>query len=172
MKSRSLSRRIVLLLATALLLAIAVPASAGVPSGEPYNCVTTAWKGWGDNCWVSNNSADPDRISDLTTGVQTIVSYEAWLGSIDGYYGTNSYNATKVYQAANGLTADGIVGENTWEALRTELVFDYSSSGLRYFAYNTAANPSYFRTQNEYTSYWQVESPRAQSWVWMDRTRS
>lgn len=34
--------------------------------------------------------------------------------SVDGDFGTNTYNATVAYQKANGLGADGIVGKNTW----------------------------------------------------------
>ena len=33
---------------------------------------------------------------------------------IDGDFGSGCYNATKRYQIANGLEADGIVGVNTW----------------------------------------------------------
>ena len=34
--------------------------------------------------------------------------------SVDGDFGTNTYNATIDYQKKNGLTVDGIVGANTW----------------------------------------------------------
>ena len=34
--------------------------------------------------------------------------------SVDGDFGTNTYNATIDYQKKNGLTVDGIVGKNTW----------------------------------------------------------
>jgi peptidoglycan hydrolase-like protein with peptidoglycan-binding domain/uncharacterized membrane protein YgcG len=34
--------------------------------------------------------------------------------SVDGDFGTNTYNATVDWQTKNGLGADGIVGKNTW----------------------------------------------------------
>jgi len=39
------------------------------------------------------------------------------VGAVDGYFGTNTTNAVKAFQQANGLTADGIVGRNTWYKL-------------------------------------------------------
>ena len=32
------------------------------------------------------------------------------VGSADGYYGTNTENAVRAFQTANGLTSDGIFG--------------------------------------------------------------
>jgi hypothetical protein len=34
--------------------------------------------------------------------------------TVDGIFGDNTLNATTAYQTANGLSADGIVGEKTW----------------------------------------------------------
>lgn len=38
-------------------------------------------------------------------------------GSIDGIFGTNTRNAVRRYQAAAGLSQDGIVGCNTWRSI-------------------------------------------------------
>ncbi|WP_419999906.1 peptidoglycan-binding protein [Streptomyces boninensis] len=38
--------------------------------------------------------------------------------AVDGSFGTNTASAVKQYQSARGLTADGIVGANTWKALQ------------------------------------------------------
>lgn len=43
--------------------------------------------------------------------------------TIDGDFGTNTYNAVKVFQRNRGLSQDGIVGKNTWS---------YLVSGKRY----------------------------------------
>lgn len=39
-------------------------------------------------------------------------------GAIDGDFGSNTVRAVKAFQKASGLTADGIVGENTWKKLK------------------------------------------------------
>ncbi|WP_420718456.1 GH25 family lysozyme [Streptomyces sp. H51] len=39
--------------------------------------------------------------------------------TVDGSFGTNTYNAVVAFQSAKGLTADGIVGPLTWRALVT-----------------------------------------------------
>ncbi len=39
------------------------------------------------------------------------------VGNVDGAFGPNTTNAVKAFQQANGLTADGIVGRNTWYKL-------------------------------------------------------
>lgn len=38
-------------------------------------------------------------------------------GSVDGIYGTQTYNAVKYFQRKNGLTVDGIAGKNTLAAM-------------------------------------------------------
>lgn len=37
--------------------------------------------------------------------------------SIDGVFGNGTRNAVQAFQTANGLTSDGIVGQNTWRTL-------------------------------------------------------
>ena len=38
----------------------------------------------------------------------------------DGDFGSETANAVKAFQQANGLTADGIIGKKTWEKLLAE----------------------------------------------------
>lgn len=42
-------------------------------------------------------------------------------GAIDGIFGNNTKNAVLRYQRSRGLTADGIVGCNTWRALTQQV---------------------------------------------------
>lgn len=46
------------------------------------------------------------------------LGYEA--GSADGIFGTNTENAVKAFQSANGLSVDGIIGKNTWAKLNSD----------------------------------------------------
>ena len=43
-------------------------------------------------------------------------------GSLDGVFGNGTRNAVAVYQRNNGLSADGIVGCNTWTRLMSQIV--------------------------------------------------
>ena len=45
---------------------------------------------------------------------QNFLNSQGYNLSVDGIFGDNTYNATKEWQGKNGLTADGIVGQNTW----------------------------------------------------------
>ncbi|MFD6418577.1 N-acetylmuramoyl-L-alanine amidase [Streptomyces sp. NPDC060194] len=53
-------------------------------------------------------------------------------GAVDGAFGTNTVNATKAFQSARGLTADGVIGRASWTALLsagTKPVLRSGSSG-------------------------------------------
>lgn len=39
------------------------------------------------------------------------------VGSIDGSFGTGTYNALKSFQSSHGLTADGVAGSGTWRKM-------------------------------------------------------
>lgn len=41
---------------------------------------------------------------------------------LDGIFGSGTYNAVISYQKSRGLTADGIVGCNTWRSMQEEVV--------------------------------------------------
>ena len=43
-------------------------------------------------------------------------------GGLDGIFGNNTRNAVISYQRSKGLTADGIIGCNTWRALQADVV--------------------------------------------------
>ena len=43
-------------------------------------------------------------------------------GGLDGIFGTATRNAVIAYQSSRGLTADGIIGCNTWRSLQEDVV--------------------------------------------------
>lgn len=49
-------------------------------------------------------------------------------GPIDGIFGSQTRSAVIAYQKSKGITADGIVGPNTWNKLRSEFSYYYSGS--------------------------------------------
>ena len=49
--------------------------------------------------------------------LQYLLTQNGYNISVDGAFGQNTTNAVIAFQTANGLTADGIVGANTWRTL-------------------------------------------------------
>ena len=49
-------------------------------------------------------------------------------GGLDGIFGTATRNAVTNYQRSRGLTADGIVGCNTWSSIQEDVVGTGSTS--------------------------------------------
>ena len=51
--------------------------------------------------------------------LQYMLNQNGYSLTVDGAFGNNTLNAVTAFQTANGLTADGIVGANTWRTLLT-----------------------------------------------------
>ena len=55
---------------------------------------------------------------DAVTTLQTELNAQGYAcGEVDGVFGQNTLNAVMAFQTAKGLTADGVVGAQTWGAL-------------------------------------------------------
>ena len=81
---------------------------------------------WGDNCTVRNGGSF--ATSSYAKGIQRILwcqGYDGGQGDInsfaDGIFGPNTEQATRDFQADNGLAVDGVVGEDTWPVLFSKL---------------------------------------------------
>lgn len=79
---------------------------------------------------------------DEVTLLQQYLNKLDYTVGVDGIFGPATESAVKAYQTNKGLTADGIVGSDTWDALEA----DISGSG-RYVATSVEfPNPSYENT--------------------------
>ena len=63
---------------------------------------------------ISRSKYDYDTTKKLQQMLNATGNYKL---DEDGIFGQQTENAVRQYQSANGLTADGIVGNNTWNAL-------------------------------------------------------
>ncbi len=100
----------------------------GSESGSDNNSSTSDWS---DNCTVERTSVGGQFADSLfAVGIQRVVycsgfgTASSYTAFADGEYGPNSEQALMEFQNAEGLTDDGIVGEQTWGALqdRVELL--------------------------------------------------
>jgi peptidoglycan hydrolase-like protein with peptidoglycan-binding domain len=111
-------------------------------------CNTTATNGWSNNCTVSEGNA-----SNMVEAIQTVVKiYGAFHGysacnpgTIDGIFGTNTFNAVECFQRHTGLSVDGIVGPNTWRTLQGQLVPTTVDGNWYYNAVLSTSTPYQFR---------------------------
>ena len=100
--------------------------SAEFPCGsEPGTDNDSSTNTWADNCQVSRFGQFTDSL--YTAGIQRIVwcsgfgqasSVDAFT---DGEFGPGTEAAVEAFQSANGLTSDGVVGDETWQVLREAL---------------------------------------------------
>lgn len=63
---------------------------------------------------ISQYGSSGDEVKQIQTKLRDWGYYK---GSVDGVYGSQTYEAVKAFQSSNGLTADGIAGSQTLQAL-------------------------------------------------------
>ena len=73
----------------------------------------------------------------------TTRAYVVSNGGIDGSYGNGTKSAVLAYQAAKGLTQDGVFGYYSWSSLANALSLTSTSGTTGYFTYY-----SYYYAQN------------------------
>jgi Putative peptidoglycan binding domain len=108
------TRRLVGLVLTLVLLLLPGSAAAAACSGDTLADGTT----WNDNYWGGYNTAGTitcDLNGRYTLGIQRINWEEGYRqSSPDGFYGSNTHQDVRSFQAFYGLTVDGLVGPSTW----------------------------------------------------------
>jgi len=127
-------------LRTALVAVLISIASVAIPiatsgTAQAASCNTTATFNWGNTCTVSQGAH-----SNLVVAIQIMI----WqldqeecgpLIAIDGSFGPDTKGAVECWQHAHGLTADGVVGPQTWTSLGNALTYN-SAVGAYYYYYN------------------------------------
>jgi peptidoglycan hydrolase-like protein with peptidoglycan-binding domain len=129
----------ILRLRTALAAALILGASVAIPiatsgTAEAASCNTTATSNWANNCLVSTSSYSH---SNFVVVIQTIIQIydEDFCGpliAVDGYYGSDTATAVECWQRGHKLSADGVVGPQTWESLESALGY-YTAVGSYYY---------------------------------------
>ncbi|MBQ7064657.1 MAG: peptidoglycan-binding protein [Firmicutes bacterium] len=75
---------------------------------------------------LSKGSKSTDAVKTLQTWLNT-VGYS--VGPVDGDFGNQTYNAVRQFQTAKNLTADGVVGQQTWRALAEAYAYATAPAG-------------------------------------------
>lgn len=94
---------------------------------EPIS-MTPTWVHFDRRYGQSACSAGYPILRNGSRGVYVIILQDALntlgyvCGNLDGIFGPRTLNALKDYQRSNGLSADGIVGCNTWKKICGEVV--------------------------------------------------
>lgn len=131
---------------------------------------------WRDNYWVgSDNDGSPicDQAGQFIVSVQRINwahGYRA--SSVDGYYGPNTQDDVEDFQSGHGLSADGLVGTNTWgkydDHPQLKICYGSGECEWKYSAYG--GNSTLWE---QATPFNQVCAAKLGNWsqfVWFDRT--
>jgi peptidoglycan hydrolase-like protein with peptidoglycan-binding domain len=87
---------------------IAPPATPPAPPSAPTSTASIAWDG---------HYYQKGSYGDVVKRIQQNLNAIGYNLVVDGAFGTNTRNAIVDFQRKNGLSADGIVGSNTWGKL-------------------------------------------------------
>lgn len=102
------------------------------------------WAALTDTATLPPSTGTTDTLRPGATGaavveLQQLLARRGYAVTADGRFGAGTESAVRQLQASLGLTADGVVGRRTWEALRTGGVVLPPSSGAgtppAYFAF-------------------------------------
>ena len=106
--------------------ATAAPAPSGTPAPGATPTPAPA-SGTLDTTKTLRYGNSSDDVKKLQSALATLGYFS---GTATGYYGTQTTAAVKAYQAAKGLTADGIAGKNTLTAINTDLANGTAASAV------------------------------------------
>lgn len=84
---------------------------------KQYNAGLSVDGIWGTKTYNASVSVKKGASGMLTHILQCLLYFNGYELAIDEVFGTATETAVKAFQSANGLTADGIAGKNTFKAL-------------------------------------------------------
>ncbi|MCU0571142.1 MAG: peptidoglycan-binding protein [Oculatellaceae cyanobacterium Prado106] len=106
-----------LLLSCGLLTALLMPFAVSVPARALNNVIADGNLGE----YASANTAPVlslGTVSPVVADVQFFLSDQGFYeGAADSVYGDATFDAVVSFQQAQGITADGVIGSETWSAL-------------------------------------------------------
>lgn len=118
---------------------IAFQKSNALDADGVVECLT--WEVLNSGSAVANTNTAPalvqGNIGEYVKKPQTYLinlGYSCGNSSTDGTFGTSTYHAVVAFQKKNALSADGIVGGNTWKSLMSPdaIENDHSSDLLKF----------------------------------------
>ncbi len=115
--------------------------------------------------WLGTG-APYDNRGDYVVGIQRELRYISQVidisppgSSNDGIFGTGTKQSVMDFQDSQGLSADGVVGGQTWWSLWSWLRWDYDSSGYEY----------YYVLNTYFTDFWRFQ---INNWHWEIRNKN
>lgn len=138
----------------------------------PSSCSQWASYDWQDNCYLGTDGSKHQTHANYVTGVQRILRGSGFSpgASNDGIFGTNTRNAVISYQTSSSyLTADGVVGSQTWNHMDIYKLVYVSTTGQydNYRVYGSSSI-SFRQDLSGFGDPWHSRNKNNSAWVNFD----
>jgi hypothetical protein len=127
------------------------PASASPIQGNDWSSAHTICNG----CSVSRGNLVAMWQSIVISAVDGLGDCTTW---VDGVFGPNTEAATRTWQRNHGITADGIVGPQTWSTAFGYIAPENIQAGYIFYRYDGGNGPVFFR-KNLTSNVWWFAGP-------------
>lgn len=166
-------RRAVVGIALGVVTLCATISPAAAEGLTPSSCSQLASYGWEDNCYLGTDGNFYQTHANYVTGVQRILRGSGYSPgpSNDGIFGSNTSSAVFSYQnSSSQLTADGVVGSDTWDHMDTYKLYWVSYTSSRYDNYRVfgSSNISFRQDLSGWGDPWDVKDRNNSGWVDFD----
>eukprot|EP00163_Fabomonas_tropica_P029667 TRINITY_DN643_c1_g1_i2.p1 TRINITY_DN643_c1_g1~~TRINITY_DN643_c1_g1_i2.p1 ORF type:complete len:868 (+),score=229.84 TRINITY_DN643_c1_g1_i2:250-2604(+) len=93
----------------------------------------------------------PVTKNDLSYALQAMLKYHCYSITVDGLHGSGTESVVKQFQTSRGLSADGVVGMNTWSRLHVDV--EYLDEGSHVVAVNRLLSKYYSAVSSTSSSF-------------------